>query len=307
MAAQDPARRLTPVVRLAPAKVNLTLAVLGTRPDGYHELHSVMVPLDLADRLSVSAAPPGGSDTPARRRLRPRPGRGQPRPPRDRRRPPCRASRMGAAGRPAAARRAAREADPHCGRAGRRLLGRGRGRRCGPRGLGCGPGRRRAPRALRRARLGRPVLPRGRAGARRGTGRAPHAARLAPGRRRAARPPGAPPDHACRGDLHARVVPCVGRRRPCHRWRRAPRLRASRRGAAREPAAGRRPARAGGGARVRERPRPGGGRRPPGARAVQAGAAPRARQAGWSLGLRTDPLGALSFTRGGRCGRPAGA
>ena len=29
-------RRLEPVVRLAPAKVNLTLAVLGTRPDGYH-------------------------------------------------------------------------------------------------------------------------------------------------------------------------------------------------------------------------------------------------------------------------------
>ena len=48
-----------PVVRLAPAKVNLTLAVLGIRPDGYHELHSVMVPLDLADRLSVSILPPG--------------------------------------------------------------------------------------------------------------------------------------------------------------------------------------------------------------------------------------------------------
>jgi 4-diphosphocytidyl-2-C-methyl-D-erythritol kinase len=62
-ATQDPARRLTPVVRLAPAKVNLTLAVLGTRADGYHELHSVMVPLDLADRLSVSVAPLGGVDT----------------------------------------------------------------------------------------------------------------------------------------------------------------------------------------------------------------------------------------------------
>ena len=49
----DPDRRLAPVVRLAPAKVNLTLAVLGTRPDGYHALHSVMVPVDLADRLSV--------------------------------------------------------------------------------------------------------------------------------------------------------------------------------------------------------------------------------------------------------------
>lgn len=49
----DPLRRLTPVVRLAPAKLNLTLAVLGRRPDGYHDLHSVMAPLELADRLSL--------------------------------------------------------------------------------------------------------------------------------------------------------------------------------------------------------------------------------------------------------------
>jgi 4-diphosphocytidyl-2-C-methyl-D-erythritol kinase len=59
----DAERRLAPVIRLAPAKVNLTLAVLGTRPDGFHELHSVMVPIDLADRLSVSLAPTGGSDS----------------------------------------------------------------------------------------------------------------------------------------------------------------------------------------------------------------------------------------------------
>lgn len=52
----DPARRLAPVVRLAPAKLNLTLAVVGRRPDGYHDLHSVMVPLALADRLSVARA-----------------------------------------------------------------------------------------------------------------------------------------------------------------------------------------------------------------------------------------------------------
>ncbi len=56
----DPIRRLTPVVRLAPAKLNLSLAVVGRRPDGYHELHSVMVPLALADRLSLAAA--GGPD-----------------------------------------------------------------------------------------------------------------------------------------------------------------------------------------------------------------------------------------------------
>ncbi len=52
----DPLRRVTPVVRIAPAKVNLTLAVVGRRPDGFHALHSVMVPLDLADRLAMSPA-----------------------------------------------------------------------------------------------------------------------------------------------------------------------------------------------------------------------------------------------------------
>ncbi len=45
-----------PVVRLAPAKLNLTLAVVGRRPDGYHDLHSVFVPLALSDRLSLAAA-----------------------------------------------------------------------------------------------------------------------------------------------------------------------------------------------------------------------------------------------------------
>jgi 4-diphosphocytidyl-2-C-methyl-D-erythritol kinase len=48
--------RLTPVVRLAPAKLNLTLSVVGTRSDGYHALHSVMAPLRLFDRLSVAPA-----------------------------------------------------------------------------------------------------------------------------------------------------------------------------------------------------------------------------------------------------------
>lgn len=50
----DPLRRLSPVVRLAPAKLNLTLAVVGRREDGYHTLHSVFVPLTLADRLSLA-------------------------------------------------------------------------------------------------------------------------------------------------------------------------------------------------------------------------------------------------------------
>jgi 4-diphosphocytidyl-2-C-methyl-D-erythritol kinase len=60
-AATDAARRLAPVVRLAPAKLNLTLAVVGRRDDGYHALHSVMVPLGLADRLSVAVG--GGEDS----------------------------------------------------------------------------------------------------------------------------------------------------------------------------------------------------------------------------------------------------
>jgi 4-diphosphocytidyl-2-C-methyl-D-erythritol kinase len=55
-------RERTPVIRLAPAKLNLTLAVLGRRSDGYHALHSVMVPLALADRLSLARAA-GTSDS----------------------------------------------------------------------------------------------------------------------------------------------------------------------------------------------------------------------------------------------------
>ena len=55
----DPARGLAPVIRLAPAKLNLTLAVIGRRPDGFHVLHSVFAPLGLADRLSLSPAGAG--------------------------------------------------------------------------------------------------------------------------------------------------------------------------------------------------------------------------------------------------------
>jgi 4-diphosphocytidyl-2-C-methyl-D-erythritol kinase len=39
--------------RLAPAKINLTLDVLGRRPDGYHEIDSLAVAVGLADRVSV--------------------------------------------------------------------------------------------------------------------------------------------------------------------------------------------------------------------------------------------------------------
>jgi 4-diphosphocytidyl-2-C-methyl-D-erythritol kinase len=59
-----PDRGLTPVVRLAPAKLNLTLAIVGRRPDGFHALHSVMATLDLADRLSLAVDPsPGARDS----------------------------------------------------------------------------------------------------------------------------------------------------------------------------------------------------------------------------------------------------
>ena len=38
---------------LAPAKINLSLRVLGRRADGFHEIETWMVPLSLADELSV--------------------------------------------------------------------------------------------------------------------------------------------------------------------------------------------------------------------------------------------------------------
>ncbi len=41
---------------LAPAKLNLTLEVLGKRPDGYHEIRSVMQTINLCDRLSFQLA-----------------------------------------------------------------------------------------------------------------------------------------------------------------------------------------------------------------------------------------------------------
>jgi 4-diphosphocytidyl-2-C-methyl-D-erythritol kinase len=42
------------VVLMAPAKVNLTLEVLGSRADGYHELASVFATVDLRDRVRVA-------------------------------------------------------------------------------------------------------------------------------------------------------------------------------------------------------------------------------------------------------------
>src|SRR5690242_1228356 len=53
--ARDGARVSRAIRLLAPAKVNLTLEVLGKRSDGYHELRSVFATVDLADRVRVAA------------------------------------------------------------------------------------------------------------------------------------------------------------------------------------------------------------------------------------------------------------
>lgn len=45
------------VTELAPAKLNLTLRIVGRRPDGYHLLDSIIVPISLYDRVRVSMAP----------------------------------------------------------------------------------------------------------------------------------------------------------------------------------------------------------------------------------------------------------
>jgi 4-diphosphocytidyl-2-C-methyl-D-erythritol kinase len=45
---------------LAPAKLNLFLEVLGRRGDGYHEIETVMVAIDLCDTLTVRDEPTGG-------------------------------------------------------------------------------------------------------------------------------------------------------------------------------------------------------------------------------------------------------
>lgn len=44
------------VTRTAPAKLNVYLRVLGARDDGYHELESLVLPLSLADEVTVTDA-----------------------------------------------------------------------------------------------------------------------------------------------------------------------------------------------------------------------------------------------------------
>lgn len=47
---------LHPLRRFAPAKVNLGLSVTGLLPNGYHTLHSLMVPLSIGDELTFQKA-----------------------------------------------------------------------------------------------------------------------------------------------------------------------------------------------------------------------------------------------------------
>jgi len=45
------------LAQFAPAKINLFLRVVGRRPDGYHELDSIFVPISLRDRVAIELRP----------------------------------------------------------------------------------------------------------------------------------------------------------------------------------------------------------------------------------------------------------
>ncbi|GJM16908.1 MAG: 4-diphosphocytidyl-2-C-methyl-D-erythritol kinase [Thermodesulfobacteriota bacterium] len=47
---------------LSPAKVNLTLEILGIRPDRYHEIRSIIQPIDLFDEVSIGVEEGEGID-----------------------------------------------------------------------------------------------------------------------------------------------------------------------------------------------------------------------------------------------------
>ncbi len=49
-------REIEVVTVFAPAKINLTLEVLGKRPDGFHEIRSVIQTINLCDRLSFQSS-----------------------------------------------------------------------------------------------------------------------------------------------------------------------------------------------------------------------------------------------------------
>jgi len=47
------------VKQFAPAKINLYLHILGRRPDGFHELETLMAPISLGDTLDIDLIPSG--------------------------------------------------------------------------------------------------------------------------------------------------------------------------------------------------------------------------------------------------------
>lgn len=51
---------MTSLTLQAPAKVNLTLDILGSRPDGYHEMEMVMQSVSLQDTVTLDLGAPGG-------------------------------------------------------------------------------------------------------------------------------------------------------------------------------------------------------------------------------------------------------
>ncbi|MBN1343248.1 MAG: 4-(cytidine 5'-diphospho)-2-C-methyl-D-erythritol kinase [Phycisphaerae bacterium] len=55
MMRHSPAGLDGPLHLRAPAKINLTLAVLGKRPDGFHEIESLVTPIELYDELTLKA------------------------------------------------------------------------------------------------------------------------------------------------------------------------------------------------------------------------------------------------------------
>ena len=55
----------------APAKLNLTLDILGTRPDGYHEMEMVMQSVSLCDEIHLHLGFPGGIRAESRLRFLP--------------------------------------------------------------------------------------------------------------------------------------------------------------------------------------------------------------------------------------------
>ena len=62
MTSDGGAREADRVEVVAPAKLNLALLVGPVRPDGFHEIASLMLPVTLADRVTVERTPGAGLD-----------------------------------------------------------------------------------------------------------------------------------------------------------------------------------------------------------------------------------------------------